>query len=95
MPSKISRLGFELGVFSDSASYMALINCHECGNQVSDNAVACPKCGAPVIVRIQRAQKAYLIRSGISFVFVVIMLFFVWLTMHNFLQKVLAPLKHQ
>lgn len=27
---------------------MALIKCNECGNQVSDQAVACPKCGAPV-----------------------------------------------
>lgn len=25
---------------------MALINCVECGNQVSDTAAACPKCGA-------------------------------------------------
>jgi|ERR1035441_1286545 hypothetical protein len=33
---------------------MALISCHECGNQVSDNARACPKCGAPVIMRIRR-----------------------------------------
>jgi hypothetical protein len=27
---------------------MALIKCHECEHQVSDKAVACPKCGAPV-----------------------------------------------
>ncbi|MFI4940353.1 MAG: zinc ribbon domain-containing protein, partial [Burkholderiales bacterium] len=27
---------------------MALINCDECGNQVSDKAVACPKCGNPI-----------------------------------------------
>ncbi len=27
---------------------MALINCNECGNQVSTAASACPKCGAPV-----------------------------------------------
>ncbi|TWP33002.1 zinc-ribbon domain-containing protein [Leekyejoonella antrihumi] len=24
---------------------MALINCRECGNQISDSAVACPRCG--------------------------------------------------
>ncbi|MCJ8032942.1 zinc-ribbon domain-containing protein [Staphylococcus aureus] len=29
---------------------MALINCAECGNQVSDKAATCPRCGAPVIV---------------------------------------------
>lgn len=27
---------------------MALIDCEECGNQISDKAVACPRCGAPV-----------------------------------------------
>lgn len=27
---------------------MALINCSECGNEISDKAIACPKCGSPV-----------------------------------------------
>ncbi len=27
---------------------MALINCSECGNQVSSIAASCPKCGAPI-----------------------------------------------
>jgi uncharacterized membrane protein YvbJ len=27
---------------------MSLKACHECGNQVSSNAAACPKCGAPM-----------------------------------------------
>lgn len=27
---------------------MALVNCNECDNQVSDSAKACPKCGAAV-----------------------------------------------
>lgn len=27
---------------------MALINCKECGNKVSDKASTCPKCGAPI-----------------------------------------------
>ena len=27
---------------------MALIGCSECGNQVSDKAQSCPKCGAPI-----------------------------------------------
>ena len=27
---------------------MALINCHECGKQVSDKANACPNCGCPI-----------------------------------------------
>ncbi len=28
---------------------MALIDCNECGNQISDSAAACPRCGAPVM----------------------------------------------
>ena len=31
---------------------MALIDCHECGTQISDKAAACIKCGAPVIAAI-------------------------------------------
>lgn len=27
---------------------MALIKCPECGNEVSDRAVACPHCGYPM-----------------------------------------------
>lgn len=27
---------------------MALIKCHECGNDISDKASACPKCGNPI-----------------------------------------------
>lgn len=27
---------------------MALINCYECGKEISDAALACPNCGAPV-----------------------------------------------
>ena len=27
---------------------MALINCSECGRQVSDKAESCPQCGAPI-----------------------------------------------
>ncbi|EIW6571519.1 zinc ribbon domain-containing protein [Escherichia coli] len=27
---------------------MALINCRECGNQISDTANSCPHCGAPL-----------------------------------------------
>lgn len=28
---------------------MALINCKECGQQISDSATVCPHCGAPVV----------------------------------------------
>lgn len=30
---------------------MALIQCHECGREISDSAATCPGCGAPVRVR--------------------------------------------
>lgn len=29
---------------------MALINCPECGKEISDKAPACPKCGAPIVL---------------------------------------------
>jgi uncharacterized membrane protein YvbJ len=31
---------------------MALIKCTECGNDVSDKATSCPKCGNPIITKI-------------------------------------------
>ena len=30
---------------------MALINCTECGKEISDKAATCPNCGAPVTVQ--------------------------------------------
>jgi len=74
---------------------MALIRCHDCGNQVSDNARACPKCGAPVIVRIRRELKVRLFMAGFAIVVAAICAFDVWLIMHNSLEKVLGPLQHQ
>jgi TM2 domain-containing membrane protein YozV len=35
---------------------MALINCFECGQPISDKAVVCPNCGAPVSDRLDVAQ---------------------------------------
>ena len=35
---------------------MAMINCHECGKPVSTEAVACPKCGAPLSVTKSRTR---------------------------------------
>jgi RNA polymerase subunit RPABC4/transcription elongation factor Spt4 len=34
---------------------MALISCRECSKQISDQAAACPNCGAPVASRVQPA----------------------------------------
>lgn len=38
---------------------MALMQCPECGNKVSDKAEKCPKCGYPVsrINELQRSKK--------------------------------------
>lgn len=37
---------------------MALIPCAECGSQVSTQAAACPKCGAPVVPVLKAEQEA-------------------------------------
>ena len=74
---------------------MALISCHECGNQVSDSARACPKCGAPVIVRIRRELKVNLIMAAVGIVFAIVAAFAVWLILHNLLQKASGPLQNQ
>lgn len=36
---------------------MALIKCNECGNEVSNTAKACPKCGAKIINKIKEEKK--------------------------------------
>ena len=35
---------------------MGLINCPECGSQVSDKAASCPKCGHPIAVPVQHKE---------------------------------------
>ena len=35
---------------------MALINCSECGKQISDKAVSCPNCGNPINQQIQHEE---------------------------------------
>lgn len=36
---------------------MALINCPECGKEISDKAVACPNCGNPINQQPQQAEE--------------------------------------
>jgi large-conductance mechanosensitive channel len=74
---------------------MALIKCHECGNSVSDRAVACPNCGAPVIARILRLRKAYWIRLAISLVFIAIVMFFVFRLVNKLKKDSSLPSKTQ
>lgn len=35
---------------------MALIKCYECGSQISDRAISCPHCGAPVEADVHDSQ---------------------------------------
>ena len=39
---------------------MALISCKECGSEISDKALSCPKCGVPIV-----AAKVVLVLQGI------------------------------
>lgn len=36
---------------------MALIKCSECGNEVSDKAASCPKCGNPVAATSEKPER--------------------------------------
>ncbi|MBV8470688.1 MAG: superinfection immunity protein [Burkholderiaceae bacterium] len=36
---------------------MALVNCRECGHEISTSAAACVKCGAPVVAETTSHQK--------------------------------------
>ena len=36
---------------------MALVNCKECGQQISDSASVCPHCGAPIIAKMPQNLK--------------------------------------
>ena len=44
---------------------MALINCPECGNKISDKALSCPQCGFPIIqqkINVQTKRKSLFIK---------------------------------
>jgi endogenous inhibitor of DNA gyrase (YacG/DUF329 family) len=44
---------------------VALVTCPECGKQVSDNAAACPQCGAPNR-RFERANMRMMVLLAIA-----------------------------
>lgn len=48
---------------------MALIKCHECGNEVSTSAKTCPKCGAPVKKQMNTAAGVGLVVVALIVVF--------------------------
>ena len=43
---------------------MALINCPECGKEVSDKATSCPKCGAPTEYGKKETKKERIKKKG-------------------------------
>lgn len=57
---------------------MSLIKCSECGNQVSDKAVACPNCGNPInrkkvikqVTTIQQTSKKYKAMQLVCFIII-------------------------
>jgi DNA-directed RNA polymerase subunit RPC12/RpoP len=72
---------------------MALIKCHECGGQVSDQAWTCPHCGAPVIVTIHRGPKAVLVSLAIRLALGLFLGMIAWIVIQHFLNQSLAPLR--
>jgi len=42
---------------------MALVNCRECGKQISDQAEACPSCGIPILGRSQSQPAPILVAA--------------------------------
>jgi hypothetical protein len=57
---------------------MALINCPDCGHQVSDSATACPSCARPItaapdhIQTIERTSRRYRNGMGVGFLIAVL-----------------------
>lgn len=43
----------EINIYKGGMGNMAMINCPECGKEVSDKATSCPNCGAPLSVHKQ------------------------------------------
>ena len=55
---------------------MALVNCPDCSNQVSDSAPACPHCGRPIAaLQIEQTAKKY--KGWMAGSFMVSILFFI------------------
>lgn len=47
----------------DANNYMALIKCPDCGNEVSENAPACPRCGNPRTSTINASSRPILVEQ--------------------------------
>lgn len=45
---------------------MALVNCPDCGKQISQNAVSCPNCGAPSNMYDNKSKEQYIVNPRIG-----------------------------
>ena len=63
---------------------MALIKCSECGNDVSDKANSCPKCGAPINVAVSQVQPIIVTAPKSRSLAIILALFLGGLGIHKF-----------
>lgn len=67
---------------------MAMVKCQECGNDVSDKAAACPKCGAPVSKQktpvVKKPQKPPTVKEAFWTMLVIAVLGWIfWPSLHK------------
>lgn len=73
---------------------MALINCPECQNQISDKADNCPKCGYPIAgkkskITVQKKEGCFLQTLNLGcLIFVIAILLFISSFIYNRLKKI-------
>jgi len=66
---------------------MAMVNCSECGREVSDKAAACVGCGAPIatLAPASLVAQPHVVKTAKSRgVYIILGLFFGTLGLHNF-----------
>ena len=66
---------------------MAMVNCGECGRDISDKAAACVGCGAPVVgaTAMHNPPSSHVVKTAKSRgVYIILGLFFGTLGLHNF-----------
>jgi len=56
---------------------MALVRCDECGADVSEQAVSCPRCGGRI--RRTRSTERLIVRLLVAGLIIVAVVFWVWL----------------
>jgi predicted amidophosphoribosyltransferase len=71
---------------------MALINCKECGNEMSDTAASCPKCGATISEQEQCPQTSIRIRDVFAPIIIAVMITAIAIAMSSSIWESLHPL---